>query len=213
MLKDRFGISTEKMTLAILIRRLPGGGTHTGIIHQSGGTLYELDLQWHNRLNASAMMEHQPCTEPLAEPEAIDSVRAICRLIMRRREEGGNCIPYAIGPGDGSFFDPQDGTYVLGSGLGLTCSSFVLKVFEAGRLPLADLAGWPLRDDDDQRHSDLVEMLRENGAQPDHVERVAAVPRCIRVRPEEVAAAGLAPCLPAQFPELEAGGQWLLSQL
>ena len=49
----------------------------------------------------------------------------------------------------------------LGEGLGLTCSTFVLTVFEAAYVSLVDLTGWPERDQDNARHEKLLQMMRD----------------------------------------------------
>lgn len=109
-----------------------------------------------------------------------------------------------------------NGELILSDGLGLTCSTFVLKVFESAKVPLIELTNWPMRPDDNVRHASLLHLM-ENGipgrlhpAPPEHVQRVREELPCIRLRPEEVAAAALAERLPASFQQVESGGRWIL---
>jgi len=77
-----------------------------------------------------------------------------------------------------------------------------------------------MRQEDNARHQVLLEKMRSgipefgiDPAPPEHVERVAGEFSCIRVRPEEVAAAGLFDDLPASFAQLAPAGEWILAHL
>lgn len=76
---------------------------------------------------------------------------------------------------------------------------------------LLDFAAWPARPDDDVFRSWVVEMLRKHG-QPEQASWVEAHDRGARIRPEEVAAAALAPATerPVGFERAEAGGRQVL---
>ena len=109
---------------------------------------------------------------------------------------------------------------MLLDGLGLTCSTFVLTVFESVYLPLIDFDTWENRADDNERHDRLLEKMRDGipahgipPAEPQHVSAVAADLPCIRVRPEEVAAAGMSDSRRAAFLQAERGGRWILEIL
>jgi hypothetical protein len=148
----------------------------------------------------------------------------MCRLIHKRYDSTSpnpnSNLPYAFRLGTNTRFNRQNGELMLGDGLGLTCSTFVLSVFESVGVPMVVFDGWPIRPEDDQRHETLLEMMR-NGipqyqvppADPQHVDRVAAQLPCIRIRPEEVAATAMFDQLPATFAQLEPAGRWVLSRL
>jgi hypothetical protein len=108
---------------------------------------------------------------------------------------------------------------MLGKGLGLTCSTFVLTVFESAKISLVNVDGWPIRPDDDQRHEAVLEKMRRGipnhapPAPPEHVDRVAAELPCIRVRPEEVVASGIFDDLPVAYAQLEPAGQFIVARL
>lgn len=194
-------------------------GTHTGILHRNRGVLYTLDLMWHERLRAMIYRDNHPCVIPKLEPEEENDVTGMCRLIASRQHTPDpQRIPYGIGPPNNVRFN-RDGELVLEGGLGLTCSTFVLTVFESVGISLADLTGWVARPDDVNQHQRFVEMMADgiqNFAPPAdrvHVARVAKAVASIRVRPEEAAGAALAAELPASFEEAEQGGRWILEQI
>lgn len=209
--------SRDVPALAIFVMVRPDGN-HTGILHRSSGTLRILDLCWHECLRSSVCREDYACVVPRLEPEEENDVTAMCRLIESRNIlPDPQKIPYGIGPPNNIRFN-RDGELILEGGLGLTCSTFVLTVFESVRVPIADLTDWVVRSDDETRHTALIEMMR-NGvgqyppADPQHVARVGASPPCIRVRPEEVAAAGLARSLPIGFDLAEPWGEWVVKSV
>jgi hypothetical protein len=196
MHNERFRLSTtEAPDLAIFIIRTPDG-THTGILHKIEGSLYILDQCWHKRLLSQPFTKIYPHVVPRLEFEEISDVTALCRLIDRRHREqwatGGLKIPFAFRIQD-QHFGVQTGKPELGIGLGLSCSMFVLKIFESAKVPIIDHSDWEERPDDNARHQQLLAMMKNgtNGeppASPEEIEAVRAELPCIRVRPEETAA-------------------------
>ena len=116
-------------------------------------------------------------------------------------------------------FNSANGELMLGDGLGLNCSTFVLTVFESAKVPLVDFNGWEIRPDDEISQRALLEKMRTGippnipPAPPQHVQKVEAELPCFRVRPEEIAAAGMGDDPPANFDQAERGGRWILSLL
>ncbi len=220
---DRFRRPTDP-ELAIFIMRTEDG-THTGILFRVNGVLFIQDVMWHERFRSAPCPPGKvPHFVTLAlEPEQEHRVRMMCHLIHDRQNGRGSSseykIPYAFRFGNDRF-DLQTAEFRLEDGLGLSCSTFVLTLFNSVHLPLVDLTGWPNREDDITRHRSLLEKMR-NGiprsnippAPPEHVDRVAAEVDCIRVRPEEVAATALYNHFPTQFVDLAVGGTWILSQI
>jgi hypothetical protein len=211
--------------LALFVMRTEDG-THAGILHRAGGTLFVQDVLWHERFRSAPCPE--PCpyhfVVPALELEELNDITAMCRLIHNRYHGAGPGrrpgIPYAFRRGTDTRFNREDGELTLGDGLGLTCSTFILTVFESVRVTLVDFDGWPIRADDDRRHGELLDLMKRGvpghgipPAEPEHVARVAEQLPCIRVRPEEVAAAAMFDDLPATFPQLEPAGRWILQRL
>jgi hypothetical protein len=144
----------------------------------------------------------------------------MCRLIDRRHQDrvaaGGFLVPYALRYNHNTRFSKITGELLLGDGVGLTCSTFVLTVFESSKVTLVDLSAWPSRPEDETRHAHLLQMMRDGiphfapPASSDHIQRVQSELPCVRVRPEEVAASAMAASLPANFEKAERGGRWIL---
>jgi hypothetical protein len=206
--------------LAIFIMRTENG-THTGILYRSSGVLFIMDLQWHEMLRCEPCHKPHHFVVPVLEEEEIDGIVGMCRLIHRRHNvEQRYRIPYAFQPGNNTRFNLQTGELMLGDGLGLSCSTFVLAVFESVGVSLVDFNGWPQRSGDNERHEILLKDMRSGipkhsipPAAPEHVAKVEASLPCIRVRPEEVAAAGLFDDLPVPHAQLEPAGRWILERL
>jgi hypothetical protein len=198
-------------------------GTHTGILHRDHGNLFILDLLWHRQLRSIKYQKAVPaCVIPGLDPDEINDLTAMCRLIHSRHKDRhlGYNIPYAFRHGNNDRFNKGTGELMLLDGLGLTCSTFVLTVFESVYLPLIDFDTWQNREDDNIRHTRLLDMMR-NGipafkippAEPAHVSAVAAELPCVRVRPEEVTAAGMSDSRSVDFWRAERGGRWILEVL
>lgn len=202
--------------LALFIMKI-SDGTHTGILHRIQNTVFIQDMLWHEQLRSEPCVQDHYFVTPELEEEEINDVTGICRLIHTRHNSVEQYrIPYALRYHGTERFNAV-GELMLSDGLGLTCSTFVLTVFESAKVPLIGLETWELRVDDEQRHNSLLEWMR-NGignappAKSEHVTRVQEELPCIRVRPEEVAASGMFD-LPATFAQLEPAGQWVLQRL
>jgi hypothetical protein len=202
--------------LAVLILRGGDGGTHTGILHRMGDRLFLLDLCWHLTLRSVPHHYEFACVVPAFLPEEVNDITALCRLIGAKHQAGMQ-IPYALALHPATHFD-ETGGLVLGEGLGLTCSTFVLKVFASAGVQLVDTDSWIARPDDDARHAELLRRMRDgwNGfpkADAAHVKKVEETLPCIRVRPEEVAGAALHAQYPVGFENAKTAGEWLLGEL
>ena len=215
---ERFSRTLESVHfLAIFVIRTDAG-THTGILHRSKNLLNMIDQMWHERLRSRPVRTDDSfsCVIPDLEPEEINDVTGICRLIEARMADPDPVrrfrIPYALRYG-GARFEQQTGNLNLGAATGLTCSTFVLSVFDSASVPLVDLTDWKSRPEDRERHQQLITAMEAGGASPDHISTVRAEVDCARVRPEEVAGCGLADSLPARFDEARFAGEWILTQL
>lgn len=208
--------ATTHCELAIFITRT-GAGTHTGILFQDRDILKILDLQWHNRLRAATCSMgggSPPHVVPKLEPEEVHDVRGMCRLVCERHQDGQR-IPYAFGMR--SWFN-HAGNIVLGDGYGLTCSTFVVKIFAAVGVNLVSHDEWPKRPEDVERQSELIELMKKGapGVPPvptDHISRVESELPCFRIRPEEISGAALFDVYPVNFPDSELAGKWLIRQI
>ncbi|MBP1630795.1 MAG: hypothetical protein H6Q15_1688 [Bacteroidetes bacterium] len=87
----------------------------------------------------------------------------------------------------------KEGCLKLGDGeWGMTCATFVLALFKSCGVALCDVVTWPQRDEDENSHKNIVELLVEHKVRfkitQEHIENVRKEVGCARFRPEEVAA-------------------------
>jgi hypothetical protein len=162
-------------------------GFHVGIIHKSDSSNHKfLHLAWHLQLENDDL--NVPYRVFVNIPEArARQVAAYCRLVWERNAHDG--IPYAFSaPNDA--FDPESASFLLSSTrVGLTCASFVLAVFHAVGLRLADYSTWLPRESDTAWQTEVISYMVKSGADPRHIESVTKEVGSIRFRPAEVVAA------------------------
>jgi hypothetical protein len=125
---------------------------------------------------------------------------AKCRQIWNANRDGR--IPYGFGSAVGCF-DPVTLEYLYGpSQFGLTCATFVLGVFSCCGIELVKCDSWPAgREDDVPWQRSIVEMLKSQNADPEHIRHIEADIGTVRVRPEEVASAATDPA-PSKFDDV-----------
>jgi hypothetical protein len=205
----------EVKELAIRVMRTRDG-THVGLLYRFQGELFLLDLMWHENLRVEKIgvdVREEPmlCVIPNFLPEEMNDATVTCALIVDRKLSGRDPqrIPYGFGlPLNARVND--EGELIWGGGVGLTCSTFVLAVLDAASIPFIDVSGWVNRPGDNERHAQLLNAMEEHAVHSEHIEKVRRELPCIRVRPEEVAAAALSPELPAKFNLVERTGMWIL---
>ena len=197
-------------------------GAHVGIhyrVDDAGGRRY-LHLAWHHDLrDEDALLggngdaESGLWVEPKLDRIALGDVRAAARLIARRREQGSE--PYAFDAGGADYV--ADGRIQLSEGFGLTCATFVLKVFKRACVHLVDEPTWDTGrsaervDEDRAAQERLVGYLSRHDTH--HAKRVAAQVGCSRIRAEEVAAASGMSALPISYERTEPLGREVIEAL
>jgi len=113
-----------------------------------------------------------------------------CRLFEKRKEN--RKIPYGFSDYHRAFSEEMD-FISTPDRVGLTCSTFVLALFESAGIELIVLGSWPDRYDDQQWQA--AWLLRLQGF-PEHIQKLQMEMGKKRVRPEEVAGAAAAPGYP-----------------
>lgn len=192
--------------VAIAIAVVRDGQQHVGILHKEDA-LNEVKLghlAWHNQLKESQPKENYLWIDPPIPGPRGRQVAARCRQILRANERRG--IPYAFSPPN-DCFDAQTANFLIGpSRTGLTCATFVLAVFDAAGIRLADYASWPAqRAGDDEWRQFVIKGLEdeESGASAEHVAFVRNEVGAIRYRPEDAAGCAAADQLPCPFSTAE----------
>lgn len=179
---------------------------HTGVFHASQDESPRmLHLAWHSRLQNSSPEDWYLWIHPPFEPERLRQVATMCRRIFRKNQENG--LPYGFGvPNDN--FDHTTGEYLIrDSHFGLTCASFVLAVFDAVSLKLANYASWPTgRDSDKAWQRWVIEMLEMTGAPERHIQNVKCDIGSVRFHPQQVAACASLEHVPVTFDAAEMQG-------
>lgn len=221
MQTDRFRRPTDP-ALAIFIMRT-GDGSHTGILFRMNGVLIIQDPLWHERFRSSPCDDIPHFVMLRLEPEEEHDVRVMCQVIHARRNnrilDSAYCIPYAFRQSNKNIINRATGEVELVDGVGMSCSTFVLAVFQSVGIPLVNIDTWQTREGDLARHEALLQKMRDGipgfapPAPSDHITLVEKEKHCMRVRPEEVAATGMYNGLPATFEQLVPAGEWILSQL
>jgi len=214
MQTDRFR-RPDDPALAIFIMRT-GEGTHTGILFRFNGVLIIQDLLWHERLRSSSCRELPHFVMLGLEPEQEHDVRMMCQLIHERQNSGDPLkeyqIPYSFRYTNKAHINRATGEVYLVDGLGMSCSTFVLAVFQSVGITLVNIDTWQTRPEDVTRHEGLVEKMRREipGFSPpvpaEHIALVEREKNCMRVRPEEVAATGVYNDHPATYEQLAPAG-------
>ena len=163
-------------------------GLHAGVVFRaSDQTCRVLHLAWHYRLRSEVVPDGWAFVVPVVDPIDLQVLAGFCALVEAVRP----AIPYGL-QFTASRFD-DDGRFIPGPGeSGLTCTTFVLAIFEWARLPLLIRESWRVRDEDVAAQRALVDMLRRTkDASEEHIRAVEAETGCMRFRSEEAAAASL----------------------
>lgn len=192
-------------------------GAHVGLDYQDAddeGARRHLHLAWHLRLeNVPVPPADAFWVEPRLPEAQLDDVAVAAHLIARQQEDGR--VPYAFNPADARF-DP-DGTLQLNHSLGLTCATFVVRVFERAGIELLDTITWsqdrPVerqREDEDAQKALVMYLRRESRSHADLVEGQVG---CTRIRAEEVAAASGMTGHPIPFMRAEPQGRLVRAAL
>jgi hypothetical protein len=203
-------------SVAIGICRTDHGNTHTGVAYRhSDGSVHFFHQAWHHVTRDAPIAGERAamngpffCVMPDVEPDRAQAIAAFWDFIASRKET----IGYALRHDPHALFDPQTGRLTMATGIGLSCSTFVLVLFRSVRFPLIDTTGWPVdRPGDREAQEKLLEVLDTTCMDRTHIESVRQeiATGCERVRPEEIAGAALYDALPVQHPQAEDAGLFI----
>lgn len=160
---------------------------------------------------------------PTLDEDEAEHLRLMCMIVAQRLKTTGG-IGYALNSQDVRI--REDGTFDLGASRGVTCATFILKIFQALSLPLLIEKTWAdvtdsgrLEDDRNAYKTIVAGLLAIAGKKTDRQEReeIEAHARAVatefetpRIRAEEVAAAsGLTP-RPGPYAAVEPPGRAVL---
>jgi hypothetical protein len=200
--------------LAIGICRTRHGNTHTGVAYRNAKRKLRFFHQafHHVTRDGDIALESEQMGGPFfsvipsVEEDRARAIAGFWEFLAGRGEQ----IGYALRDDPDALFDPNTGILVLSDGKGLSCSTFVLALFRSVRFPLIDTTGWPTdRPGDREAQEQLVLFLQQHCDNVEHVEAVRQEIGCERVRPEEIAGAGLSRKLPVRHAEAEDAGLFI----
>jgi hypothetical protein len=205
------GSDATGLEVAVALCLVPPDSAHSGVLHRdTDGRLMLLHLAWDNQLIEESFVHDYAWVAPRLLPEEADEVRNVCRDVARRKPK----IHFSFRLDVEAVLDRDTGVLVsTHAPHGLTCSSFVLAIFNSAEVRLVDLEGWPLRAKDCERYKYFYHLLKKFGADDNHLANIESDVETLRVRPEEVAAACECERLPANFSHCEPRGQSILRDL
>lgn len=109
-------------------------------------------------------------------------------------------------------FDARGKWLLESTGIGLTCATFVLAVFQAQGLNIARLEEWQARSSDSAWKAKVIAALKPRAPeQARYLEEHEL--ECVRYRPEEVAGAAASEGYPVGFDEAQSLGRRILDAL
>jgi hypothetical protein len=192
----------------------PPFNTHSGIIYEGeDGKKYMLHLSFHFELKRAEYHKRFGWVSPNIHASRERSIAGLCRLIWKKHKTT-QALPFSLRLDKAIRFNTISGDLCLSTGgCGLNCSNFVIIVYLSSGVDLIDYATWMPREEDKAWHTWLVTCLETKKAARAHIDAVRSEIGCCRVRPEEVAGAGLEAVIPASFSACEAGGKRIKSEL
>jgi hypothetical protein len=187
-------------SLRILLSRNPNPphNTHAGILYDDGGHWRLLHFAMHRRLLNdplySAWQNLASEDVGFVDPDLHDGLKTFlsqyCWYIGE--SERNRTIPYTFEDDPELVFDISGHWSGLNDGRGLTCATFVLKVFQSVGMEVVDRSNWPITDDDRAAQRRLANYLRREGyGEQAAIIESEIVRKIHRISPEQVAGAFL----------------------
>ncbi|MBB4480834.1 hypothetical protein [Rhizobium etli] len=201
--------------VGLAIGRSNATQNHIGFLYLSDTGPRMLHLAWHHRLR-----NDNPYDDPwrayvwadfnLEDEENRSALAAVVATVWINHTEE---IPYGFSY-EGSAFN-ADGSFVPPPiGQGLTCSTFVVKVISSAGFDLLDMTSWQDRDGDAEWRLKIVGWLEgTDGVDKGHIDALREDVNAMRIRPEDVIAAGTSSPWPVDFGDANVIAQQVLAEL
>ncbi|MBO9168418.1 hypothetical protein [Rhizobium sp. L245/93] len=175
--------------VGVAIRGSEKHQNHVGILYRNGEEIRFSHLQWHNRLRDDEVDESYLWGEcGLFDGDDINGQVFAARLLAVKKN--GGFVPYGF-YSEGNAFS-EDGHFqpFREPGMGLTCATYVIQVFQSFGHNIAEIDKWEVRADDILWQEGILKVVAEH-VSPQRASEVAVYVGQIRIRPEEAAAAVL----------------------
>ena len=192
-------------------------GRHVGLVYSDKGSLKVAHMRFHLNVAVEEFpTSHAPCW--IASPLKIHPMNAKT-LIGHLNRIGSSVAKISFGvnirSSRGSF--TSNGVYRRPAGNdGLTCATFANELCRSIGLPLVNEQSWNVEREADRLWvEEVAHMLHEKNADHSHIAWVRGNSDGLRIRPEEIAAAGnyKATSIGIEFQQAEADGLLLLELL
>lgn len=176
---------------------------HIGLLYRYAAQQYLLHMAWHNRFLKNDLhdLANEYCW---VDCNIDDSEREFLAMQCHRvYQRNGKNIPYDINS-ESCHFDSKTAKLIIDEEFGgLTCSTFVLRLFEDYALPLIVKEGWPKRRNKNRKwQRGIIKLLRKHSnASKEHLDaQLFMVGKgVLRFPPDEVAAAAARSPHPQRF--------------
>lgn len=188
---------TELQHVGVAVKAMSDTQNHVGVIYRIDDAVWFLHLAWHFDLrNEPVRADYHWGMCGLFVDDDLNGQVFAARLLNVANNKG--VIPYGF-YADGNAFD-ENGRFVSfpDPGMGLTCASFVIQLFQSFGHEICDISGWQTREDDEAWQAEIIALIRENISQ-ERAQEVEAYVGRHRIRPEEAAAAVLNRAPPLEF--------------
>ncbi|MDN7905219.1 hypothetical protein QZM18_13970 [Burkholderia diffusa] len=165
-------------------------GTHVGLLYRvTEAPPKFLHLGWHHELYDDDTIRNGYAWAACSGFDDHEG-RDMASWLRKIYQANIGRIPYGFNYWPGACFD-EDGLFTPSrEGLGLTCATFVMALFEAQSYPIANVASWKARADDQEWFKKVVHELRtHSNASAEHIQaQIDGMGRAVRFRPLEVVA-------------------------
>ncbi len=189
-IKSVFNSSFDQIdTVCLAISRLDKNRVqqHTGLLYFNGDCVNFLHLAWHDTLQQDPPDKNYLWLDIPLDPVNKMHFATYCAMVYENNKDG---IPYGLSL-DGSDFS-VDGSFIQNEAhVGLTCATFVLRVFHAQGFNIINFEKWPSREDDKKWQLKIIGILKQhvpNEYFNSQYEKILS--GVARFKPEEVVVAG-----------------------
>lgn len=185
--------------ICVAIRSYTANQRHAGILYRdSSDSIKLLHLGWHYDLGNDDFSNDFLWLDVPLNPINKMHMATVCEMFYEENKDG---IPYGLAIDD-SFIDQQGKFLPMEAHAGLTCATFVMKLFHDQGLAFIDIDGWKHRLDDKTWQRQVMQILEHHTTDPKPSKEYLDYQNkrlnsgCARFRPEEIIAARHLPDFP-----------------
>jgi hypothetical protein len=167
---------------------------HCGIVYtDANGAVRLCDMQYENTLENGDVPPHYFWAKIRLDDQEVLQVAVFVELVIQRAKTSP--LPYS------TIYSP-DGFDITGrirGGVGLTCATFIVAVFDYFRFQIVDLATWRHRPKQDAAFRERIINLAVSGGENNFAARLMAEKASFRLKPWELCASATHKLYPVRF--------------